>query len=893
MGKGAATGHGDDIDGINPFAIATKSISGWYGSDKTGQPKRTKIPYASLEELKLGLYIEYHPRVVRVQRGDLKRRMIELWQIAAPKGSPYAIKYVWEGKSHDYLPDYVGDFDGGGLLVAEAGLQEEKSKGVALAKADAARELARIKKGRSWIGTEKNLSGQRFHNLVHLHARREPFSVYEEIAAKIRGIWLAGDLATVDEIVQRFGRDWSDEEVEAAAWKLAGDQAAAGHLLVDLDGVVLSRSTPLALSPAECDAIDPPPLPDTLEVSDPAAKRDLTPPDADQPLIVTHLPGPAVDADHITDDKRRQQFRTNLAAVLAVLEGKSVRATAAESGMNWVNLARIVRRTGQIGEIACVPYGHYERPPALHPELATVIKQLYRHKSRQSITAIREDAALRRRATELTKQEGRLIQLPSYDQVRDCIGAIKARSDVRDDRSGNPHPPRQPRATHSYVLSIRAAGDVVQVDEHDLDVNVVTYDPATKTRIVIKRKVHGAVLICVKTGAILSFVLSLEKLQEKDYMILLKRAMEPKARLTALWGCRNPWDCTAKPSIILHDGGPIFWSHRAVDAVVEGFGIVTQKAPPHAPQVKGTVEAFFKWVVEKFTHRLPGTTGSHAYQNRAYDNVADAKEAGITFEDLESLFAQAVVDDYLQDWDELRGQTRVNLWAYSVKEFGVPRWLGSPDALKFLLMKAENHKKHAGGAYKIHPNKGVNLFGRWYVSPGLFDRIQGLMVNLLFNDQDMRTVHVVYEGKIIGEAYCPTIIGRVSKAALNAQKRFNAENKKAARENSREARTDVQEQARQRPKDRERDAVERERQRQRDRQSEEMQPTYTLAFNKGVEAGREAQEAEDRAAAAAIAASGSQTRAGLARPVRDVSVSVQRPILIHNGGGHEKGGSDA
>ena len=68
---------------------------------------------------------------------------------------------------------------------------------------------------------------------------------------------------SVSEFVQRFGSHWSDAEVEAAVWKLAGDAAAAGRLLVDLSEVELSLSTPLAL----LDPDAPPILPDSLPSS--------------------------------------------------------------------------------------------------------------------------------------------------------------------------------------------------------------------------------------------------------------------------------------------------------------------------------------------------------------------------------------------------------------------------------------------------------------------------------------------------------------------------------------------------------------------------------------------------------------------------------------------------
>ena len=80
---------------------------------------------------------------------------------------------------------------------------------------------------------------------------------------------------------------------------------------------------------------------------------------------------------------------------------------------------------------------------------------------------------------------------------------------------------------------------------------------------VITQRVHGAVLICVKTAAILGAVLSLDSLREEDYMRLVKMSLEPKDRITALYECHHRWPCSGKPAVIFHDRGKIFTSERA------------------------------------------------------------------------------------------------------------------------------------------------------------------------------------------------------------------------------------------------------------------------------------------------------------------------------------------
>src|SRR5947208_15901643 len=91
-------------------------------------------------------------------------------------------------------------------------------------------------------------------------------------------------------------------------------------------------------------------------------------------------------------------------------------------------------------------------------------------------------------------------------------------------------------------------------------------------------------------------------------------------------------------------------------------------------------------MTQRFKRRLPNTSyGVH-------DAKRSAEAGGMTLEELERCFIQAVVDDYQQAWDELRRQRRAVLWEHAVAKSGVSQYLGSPDDLKLLLMKAINRK---------------------------------------------------------------------------------------------------------------------------------------------------------------------------------------------------------
>jgi hypothetical protein len=188
----------------------------------------------------------------------------------------------------------------------------------------------------------------RHNNLLYLHARRQPFRAYDEIAQALTAFWSDGQMRCVNEFLQLLGRHWPLAELEAAVWKMVGDAAAEGRLLVDLTEVELSRSTPLALLAPGATLILPYPLPSTLEANssgEPAGPRKPISDDEGGFEIPAIIPGPTFDASVLSTAEEQTHFHRNLTAVLAVLSGQPLRKTAEASGMAPSTLSRLVQRT--------------------------------------------------------------------------------------------------------------------------------------------------------------------------------------------------------------------------------------------------------------------------------------------------------------------------------------------------------------------------------------------------------------------------------------------------------------------------------------------------------------------------------------------------------------------
>src|SRR5436853_5010902 len=251
-----------EVQGIDLFKIAGRSLSGWVPSLKTGTVIRQ--PFCSQLEERLLLWLEYHPLVKSYARGDIGTQFATAYRRPIPKHAPFAIGYTFEDKPHHYLPDAVGTLTNGQPFIAEAGMEDDKRSDRNLAKAEAARRLARLQRGVFWIGTERRLSKRRHDNLVFLHARRTTFPAFADMAAALHEVWPWGEVAAVGEVASRLEHKFPAHLVEAAIWKVVGDSAAQGHLLVDLEQCTLDRTLPLALLPPDASPVVPDPLPDTL-----------------------------------------------------------------------------------------------------------------------------------------------------------------------------------------------------------------------------------------------------------------------------------------------------------------------------------------------------------------------------------------------------------------------------------------------------------------------------------------------------------------------------------------------------------------------------------------------------------------------------------------------------
>ena len=168
------------------------------------------------------------------------------------------------------------------------------------------------------------------------------------------------------------------------------------------------------------------------------------------------------------------------------------------------------------------------------------------------------------------------------------------------------------------------------------------------------------------------------------------------------------------------------------------------------------------------------------------------------------------------------------LWEHAVAQSGVPRYLGSPDDLKLLLMKAVNHKT-PDHRYRVQSGSRLSFHGRWYASSGLLKRLSGRKFEAYYDRRDISVLYLFVAGSYVGEAYCAEFLGgRVSEWEAAAMRKSDTIQKNKANAEAREARARTQDEAASSRRRRSAQIRASEKSREYDRQREEIHPTPVL-----------------------------------------------------------------
>ena len=754
--------------GLDIFTLANRSIKGWFPTTKDKENKL--IPFVSTVEEDFLYYAEYNPLIISIERADIDETFSEKYKIPKFSLVPFKIPYLFNDKGHDYHPDFFVTLSNGKSVIVEVGNHEEKMGKIALAKAIAAIDFCNDRNWDYWLITDQNImSKTKKDNLILLKSFDKLMYVNQEIQNRILHIIEKNKYnLCFQEIVDKLSADYPKKEVEMALYELLNSAAKEGRFVFDYDNTCLSKKSVIKFIEYSSTAV----FPDLIHLSYDTIFnefKDENISEKETDVNNNETMNAFIDTESLSEEDE-VEFCRRRAAVLESISGnrkETIRAIANKFQIKRTSLYDYINKYLLYGEKSLIPHFEYKRDITTIPiEVRELINKVRNKNLHWTITQLHESDELRKGIVNLSKKNDVFYNLPSYQQIYRYLSKMADDSDIIT--SPNKHKSKKVKITTygAWVSSIRYPMDQVQVDANYIDIKIVTNERQS-----VAGRLWAIALIDVKTAMILGYSLSLKAPMEEDYMMALKCCIESKDKLVKQYNCKNNWPCSGIPRKILSDNGKIFISKRTTEVLVNRFGIVEEIAPPYTPDVKGVIEALFTWTKNRLICKLPGYT-----KNRDPNEVIqEVLKYGVTFEEFEELFVQAIVDVYNIEWDSLRGHTRYNLWIADEMErgVGIPTWLGSGNELKLLLMKEEESRKV--------DRHGISFKGRYYQNKTMIGSILNKNVNIRYDKRDISVIYVFLEnGTYYCEAYCQELMGKrisvwedqIMKKGINIQRDF-------------------------------------------------------------------------------------------------------------------------
>jgi len=692
--------------------------------------------YTSHAEMVAAIVAEMHPAVAVYGRGDVSDDAARLRTITGPDGPRFPIAYVHDGSAHTYLPDFVGAGDRGdkrhasSRFVFEAGPLRTKATPRELAKLEAARSLVEPTGGTIIVVCPGLVPERWVRNALSLHVRRWDALCPTALLDEIERGWLTS-ARSIREISVLLAAEHPDADVEAAAYRVAGDLLAAGRLDVALDRIVFTLDTRVRARPVGSPPAVPPglisDLGDLVRLADAAGG----PTDDRDPIEDLDAEDRVIDLDAISDPRTRDLVVRRRAAIRAhALEGVSVAAAARRHGLSPRRLQQLVDAQRTTGEASLVPYATYQRAKSCLPvAMQDLVVRLYAGTERPTIRAIVEDARVHELARRLE-----MTRTPSAGQVRRVL----------DDRQAGDHDIRKRRAGKRLVpLGVRGRAATTEgrpafaceLDEATMDVKVVALAGSSVTI-----RLHLGAIVCVATRSVLSFVVAPKALDQWDYRRLLLRAVQPPPMASE----PSPWPASAIPTILRADQGKINETRLAFQAAAD-LGVVLEFAPVRDGHAKAFIESFFGSLKDTFEHRLAISTKRSPDALGLHDPDAPAVRGEVDPEHFERILSRHLVEVYGQRWHGGLRERPCAVWEEASSVFGVRRWHGSALELRMLLKRPE-------GTRHVEPSHGISYLGRWYGGNWLVRHV-GRWVSIKVDDDDLRSIDVyTTKGQFLGQA---------------------------------------------------------------------------------------------------------------------------------------------
>lgn len=336
----------------------------------------------------------------------------------------------------------------------------------------------------------------------------------------------------------------------------------------------------------------------------------------------------------------------------------------------------------------------------LEEVLQDVINRVYLTPERQKISVV---------VGEYLKllDEKNATRLPSDQLIKPCGMTIRryiAKLDLYEvdvHRIGK-YAAKKKHRVAGEVLVVDSILDRWEIDHTLLDVLLVDEE----TGLVIGRP-YITVVLDKFSRMIMGYLLHLSAPNTETVLRVIERAIRPKAELLARFPkVQNEWRAHGIPARLVPDNAAEFHA----DDMIAGFnelGIEIMYPRSRGPEMKGSVERFFRTQNIGLIHKLPGTTFSNIQEKGDYKSE---KHACFTLAQLEASVVKWIVDAYHQTPHRgLNKRTPAQVWASdeASRQIRLPVDL---DALECILARRSMAQVH---------HYGIEVGGYGYHSPEL------------------------------------------------------------------------------------------------------------------------------------------------------------------------------
>lgn len=205
-----------------------------------------------------------------------------------------------------------------------------------------------------------------------------------------------------------------------------------------------------------------------------------------------------------------------------------------------------------------------------------------------------------------------------------------------------------------------------------------------------------------------------------------------KSALALEAGCKSPWTHAITPEIVATDGGPEFIA-GVFRAAVEDLGAEYETGPGGYPEVRATLERFFRSVDTSLMQNFTGRTFEGISTKGDYDSEG---RASLTGTELYHAIVRWIVDIYHNEpHGGLGGKSPNDVWEDLTASYSV---LPPPDKARFRAVFGQNLTRRIS-------NRGVRVLGLHYASPevaSLRRAVGQRSVLVRVNEDDLGTISV-------------------------------------------------------------------------------------------------------------------------------------------------------